>query len=151
MGKVHRDLAMKRSDALAELSRDHHQALFVAQRLIRATDATAEAAHAAFEEFWNRERHHFRIEEEILLPSLARHVPADHEAIVRVLTEHVDLRRRAADAAADRATLQELGERLRTHVRYEERTLFALVETTLSEEELEELGAALARSHEQPA
>lgn len=138
---------MKRSEALAELSRDHHQALFVAQRLTRATDGTAAEARAAFQAFWERERDHFRLEEELLLPALARHVPADHEAIVRVLTEHVDLRRRAADTGDDPAALRELGERFREHVRHEERTLFGLVEATLPAAELAEVGAALAGAH----
>jgi hypothetical protein len=40
--------AMKRSAALASLSRDHHQALVVAQRLRRATDATAAEARETF-------------------------------------------------------------------------------------------------------
>lgn len=140
---------MKRSDALAGLSRDHHQALFIAQRLTRATAETAGDACAAFQTFWDAERRHFGIEEEVLLPALARHVPPDHEAIVRVLVEHVDIRHRAADAdAADAAALRELGRRLREHVRHEERTLFALVEAKLPEDELTELGAALARAHE---
>jgi hemerythrin-like domain-containing protein len=142
---------MRRSDALAELSRDHHQALFAAQRLARATPETANEACAAFQAFWDRERHHFRIEEEILLPALARHVPPDHEAIVRVLTEHVDLRRRARDLVAEPIALRELGTRLREHVRHEERTLFPLVQAALSEDELAELGATLARHDPAPS
>ena len=57
---------MKRSDELAPLSRDHHQALFVAMKLKRAEADGAEAflgfiaAHGG---------DHFRIEEEILLPA----------------------------------------------------------------------------------
>jgi hypothetical protein len=39
---------MKCSDALAQLSRDHHHGLVVAQRLRRATPATADAARDAF-------------------------------------------------------------------------------------------------------
>jgi hypothetical protein len=37
----------------------------------------------------------FRAEEELLLPAYARHGGCDRPEIVRVLTEHVDLRRRA--------------------------------------------------------
>src|SRR5918995_5667532 len=47
--------------------------------------------------FWDQVGHeHFRIEEDILLPALARYSSPTHDAIVRVLTDHVDLRRRAA-------------------------------------------------------
>jgi iron-sulfur cluster repair protein YtfE (RIC family) len=139
---------MKRSEALAELSRDHHQALFVAQRLRRAGPETAVAAREAFLEFWATEgRRHFRDEEEILLPAFARHEPPTHEAVVRVLTDHIDLRRRAGDLGPGTTPslddLRELGERLHAHVRHEERVLFPMIEAVLSTDELVELAASL--------
>ena len=140
---------MKRSEALAHLSRDHHQGLVVAQRLRRATPATAGAERAAFLEFWTTDGHaHFRAEEELLLPAFARHEPPTHEAVVRVLTDHVDLRRRAADLAAEPTPacedLHALGDRLHEHIRHEERVLFPLIEAALSTDELVRLAAALA-------
>jgi hemerythrin-like domain-containing protein len=139
---------MKRHDALAELSRDHHQGLVVAQRLHRASEATAAEARDGFLQYWDHEGHqHFRIEEDVLLPAVAHHIAPTHEAVVRVLTDHVDLRRRASDLAADPtpplATLQDLGDRLRSHIRHEERALFGMIEAALSDEELTELLAAL--------
>lgn len=92
---------MKRSEFLQVLSRGHHQGLFVALRLRRATSASAAGARRAFVEFWQTEgRRHFRIEEELLLPAYARHRPVDEPAVVRVLIDHVDLRRRAAELEA---------------------------------------------------
>jgi hemerythrin-like domain-containing protein len=124
----------------------------VAQRLSRATAETAGEARAAFLEFWNAEgRAHFRAEEEILLPSFASYGSATDDAVIRVLTEHVDLRRRAADLARETAApleaLHELGEALASHIRHEERTLFPLIERTLPADALGELAAALERSH----
>ena len=143
---------MKRDAALVHLSRDHHHGLVVAQRLSRATSETAGEARAAFLEFWEAEgRAHFRVEEEILLPSFAAYGSATGDAVIRVLTEHVDLRRRAADlgreAAAPLAALHELGERLASHIRHEERTLFPLIEGTLPADALAELAIALERAH----
>jgi len=138
---------MKRSDQLAPLSRDHHHGLFAALQLTRATPDTAGAARDAFLAFWHGEgRHHFAIEEDVLLPAFARHVGPDHEAIVRVLVEHVDIRRRAQDLGehAQLAALHELGARLRAHIRHEEDVLFMLVEQTLPDDELTALGAAVA-------
>ena len=67
---------MKRSAALASLSRDHHQALVVAQQLRRATDATAAEARAAFLAYWaGHGRLHFRLEEELLFPPTPRRSP----------------------------------------------------------------------------
>lgn len=142
---------MKRSEALVGLSHEHHHGLFAAQRLRRATAETAAEAIEGFLAFWSAEgRAHFQAEEELLLPAFARHVPADHEAIVRVLVEHVELRRRGAELAElaepslDR--LHELGERLHDHIRHEERVLFPLVEAALGERELRELAEALERA-----
>jgi hypothetical protein len=141
---------MKRSAALAQLSRDHHHGLVLAQRLTRATPATAGPAREAFLAFWESEgREHFRLEEDVLLPALAPHVPPTHDAVVRVLTDHVDLRRRAADLAANPAPaledLHALGERLHAHIRHEERGLFPLVEAALPDEDLAAVAAALGR------
>jgi hemerythrin-like domain-containing protein len=132
---------VKRSDALAPLSRQHHQGLFTAMKLKRADAAGAAEARAAFVDFWEREgREHFRVEEEVLLPAFARHGDYDHPAVVRVLVEHVDLRRRGEDVATsadpDLDALHELGERLERHIRHEERVLFPLIEETVPANDL---------------
>ena len=140
---------MQRSDALAQLSRDHHHGLVAAQRLSRATEATLADARQAFLRFWEDEgRQHFHEEEDVLLPAFARHVAPADEAIVRVLTEHVDLRRRAADLdAGSLEDAHELGRRLHDHIRHEERVLFPMVEASFGDDELSDLGEALAQAH----
>jgi hemerythrin-like domain-containing protein len=139
---------VKRSAALAPLSRDHHHALFAAQRLRRATDASAEAARDAFLEFWQTEgEHHFRVEEDVLLPAFAPRDAAGDAAVARVLSEHADLRRRAQElrGRAPLDALHELGVRLNAHIRHEENVLFPLVEETLAPDALTALGEAIAR------
>jgi hypothetical protein len=136
---------MKRSEALAYLSRDHHHGLVVAQRLRRATPETAVAARATFLGFWDSEgQEHFRVEEDLLLPAFARYEPPTHDAVVRVLTDHVELRRRAADLTPSVDDLHALGDRLNEHIRHEERVLFPLIEAALSTEELVSLATAFA-------
>ena len=142
---------MKRSEALAPLSRDHHQGLLVALQLKRADADTASQAREAFLSFFEQEgARHFRAEEEVLLPAYARRGEPDEDAVVRVLVEHVDLRRRAqdlaAEAAPDVAELHGLGERLEGHIRHEERVLFPMIEEALPVEELERLAAAVERA-----
>jgi hypothetical protein len=86
----------------------------------------------------------------LLLPAFARHAGVDDPAIVRVLTDHVDLRGRGQElersADPDPAALRELGERLESHIRFEERVLFPMIEEALPVDELERLGAAFARA-----
>ena len=139
---------MQRSSQLAALSREHHVALEIALRLQCADETQTETVRQATLDFWSSEgKDHFRLEEELLLPALARHAGADDPDIQRILAEHADLRRRIA--ALDRQpgteadVLNELGKLLRDHVRYEERTVFGRIEATLSPEELDAIGANL--------
>lgn len=138
---------MKRHPALAELSRDHHHALVVARTLRQATPGRTARAANAFLSFWNADgQAHFRLEEDVLLPTYARHGRPDEPAIVRMLIEHMIIRRDAelVAAGASVSTLQQLGVVLAAHVRLEERQVFPLVEQALSATELDVLAARLA-------
>ncbi|HJS95037.1 MAG TPA: hemerythrin domain-containing protein [Solirubrobacteraceae bacterium] len=141
---------MKRHPALASLSRDHHHALVLAQRLRRAGEEDADDAAAAFLEHWmEEERLHFRLEEEVLLPAYAAYGDPDHPAVVRTLVDHVRIRRDVERLAVgvDAELLHEIGRRLADHVRLEENELFPLVEQTLPEPALTALGERL-RDHD---
>jgi hypothetical protein len=82
------------------MSDDH--AMAVAEKLKQADETSAAAAPGAFLEFWEEGgKHHFQVEETVVLPAWARHGAVDHPAIVQMPTEQIDLRRRAADVAAD--------------------------------------------------
>ena len=137
---------MKRSPQLAALSRDHHQALEAALRLRRATDETLEAAVEHLGSFWSRQgERHFVIEERLVLPALPAEEAEWAEATGRVREEHAEIRARAASLAdaSSVGAARELGELLAAHVRFEERTLFPLVEQRLSPRALADLGRAL--------
>jgi Hemerythrin HHE cation binding domain len=141
---------MKRDPALTSLSRDHHQALVVAQQLRRAAAESAGAARTAFLAYWEGHgRGHFRLEEEVLLPAYAAHGDPHHPLVGRTLCDHVDIRHRAdalaRDPAAPIAALHELGACLADHVRLEERELFPLIEHAMPAAQL----AAVAFSLEQ--
>jgi hypothetical protein len=144
---------MKRNPGLVTLSRDHHQALSVAQKLRRATADTAQEARSAFVAYWEEHgRAHFRLEEEILLPAYAAHADPHHPLVARALCDHVAIRARAdalaVDEAPDPATLRELGEGLADHVRLEERELFGLIEAALPASRLAAVAATL--EHAEP-
>ncbi|MGH2976133.1 MAG: hemerythrin domain-containing protein [Solirubrobacterales bacterium] len=143
---------MKRAQALQPLSREHLKALLAAKRLRNATDAAG--AGQDFLDFWEGEgKHHFRIEEEVLLPGWALHCPVERVAVARMLEEHLAIRRAALRVFAKAASLEELqdlGRLLDDHVRFEERELFPMVEEALSPENLDRLAEAIARAEENP-
>jgi len=139
---------MKRSEALASLSRDHHHALVVAQKLRRATDATARQAREAFLAYWtDHGREHFRLEEELLFPAYAGYGDPHDPLVLRALGQHVMIRHRAAALAdggtALPASLEQLGAELAAHVRLEEREVFPLIERVMPTHELEAVAAEL--------
>jgi hemerythrin-like domain-containing protein len=141
---------MKRSAALAPLSRDHHVALEAALRLSRATTEDLGEAVARFTEFFDDHgREHFEIEEQIMLPALE----GDDQLQAmgdRMCAEHEQIRDAAERLTADSPPTDEalplanqLGRLLNDHVRFEEREVFELIEARLDPEALEALGRAI--------
>jgi hemerythrin-like domain-containing protein len=152
---------VKRHPALRALSSDHHQGLVQARRLGQAAaQATPDApilsqAAAAFLAAWGEHvAPHFREEEEILLPAFARYGDPAAAPVVRLLVEHIQIRRLVADLreqlAAGRPqpeTMAALGTLLRAHIRHEEDVVFPLIEQALPEAAL----VALAQQLTPPA
>jgi hemerythrin-like domain-containing protein len=141
---------VKRHPALIELSRDHQHGLATAHTVRHAAGTNRAEARSAFLLFWNEEaERHFQIEEQVLLPALHGLDAAD-EPVNRVLAEHAEIRRRAADLSEEGQPavddLHRLGGLLERHIRYEERVLFPLIESALDDTQLTALGEALARA-----
>lgn len=136
---------MKRAEALRPLSREHLHALFAAKQLREADDL--EGATEVFLGFWRGDgRRHFRVEEEVLLPTWAAHAEVDREGVSRMLEEHLAIRRQALRLERGELSLddlRELGRLLHDHVRFEERRLFPLVEEALDPARLGQLAEAL--------
>lgn len=124
---------MKRSQALIELTREHHAALVLARRAIvapRDTSQAAELAVALAEIFARELEPHFLIEEQNLLPPLRD--AGESAQAARTLDQHQQLRALArAIGEGDVAGLVSFGLLLEAHVRFEERELFPLAEAIL--------------------
>ncbi|MCL2344980.1 MAG: hemerythrin domain-containing protein [Desulfobulbus sp.] len=123
---------MKRSAALRQLSREHHTALSLALRIAKA--AGQEAQNALLADipalFRNELEPHFQVEEHMLLPPLAQ--LGETALVERTLAEHAQLRALAAAIeAGEVSALTPFGALLQTHVRFEERELFAVAEERL--------------------
>ncbi len=159
---------MKRHPGLRDLSSDHHQGLVHARHLVKAAAATLESGTGdtadtantavetsrAFLTFWaEHTNHHFREEEEVLLPMFARYGDPWEPPVVRMLVEHVEIRRLVGDLARQmKATpgtphpdiMHALGALLHDHIRHEEDVLFPLIEGAVPSEVLLELPEAFA-------
>jgi hemerythrin-like domain-containing protein len=147
---------MKRTPELRTLSEDHHHGLVHARRLRRAAEGdettSAESTARDFLDFWQKDTAlHFRKEEEVLLPVMARYGgDLSREPLVEMIEDHARIRglvMQLSDEAIGgnvrRETLHEIGERLEAHIRLEERVVFPLIEESLSEAALTELAARL--------
>lgn len=147
---------MKRHPALRQFSDDHHQGLVSALRLRRAASGEVGdpvMAARSFLEFWREETEpHFRKEEEVLLPVLARQgINLDREPVARMFAQHSSIRGLAARLGGElerkdarEETLRELGELLEAHIRLEERVVFPVLEEDLPEDALEEIARRLS-------
>ena len=146
---------MKRHPSLRPFSDDHHRGLVNARRLRRA--ASGEENNPAstakdFLDFWQRDTsHHFRKEEDVLLPVLARYGGDPGERpILQMLTQHARIRGLTMQLSDEleqnrirEDTLRNLGEQLEAHIRLEERHVFPLIEQTLPEHALQEVAYRL--------
>jgi len=143
---------MKRHESLAPLSREHHDALILAQLLKRnapvykglPTTVTDKAAYAA-KMYHNDLKKHFE-KEELLLEKVTALDPAIAGIGEEIIKEHRMLTTLflSIDETSDQeATLNELGNELDAHIRKEERVLFPLIQKHCPEELLQELGSLL--------
>ena len=133
---------MKRHPALAALSREHHSALVLAKRALRASTGGFDAINHFVAEvervFACDLEPHFQLEERRLLPALVR--VGQSKAVEQTLAEHAKLRLLASQPGINRPEiLRRFGNALAEHVRFEERELFPLAESTLDEEALESI------------
>ncbi len=124
---------MKRHAQLQDLSREHYGALKLALDARRAAESGEPVEVAALTQrvvqiFSAELEAHFRVEEEGILVLLAQ--DGQHELVQRTLADHSELRRLVkALANPDAGTLLRFADLCRTHVRFEEREVFAAVQT----------------------
>ena len=138
---------MKRALELTDLSRDHHHALVLARKCTRAAaddvaapgrEATWRVAQQAFEAELEP---HFEVEERVLVPYLE--AAGETLLVEQIRHEHTQLRE-LITRAPEREVVRAFGELLTSHVRFEEKQLFARAEQVLNSEQLEEVAVASA-------
>lgn len=119
---------MPRIGVLLELSREHHTSLVMARDARRASKSDDPAILSAMvrsiEAHWHALlAKHFEREERLIQAVLDE---LDPEAVARISAEHAELRLLALGPCTlePAARLQQFGDLLGAHVRYEERTFF---------------------------
>ena len=142
-------MPLKRHKALQPLSRDHHQGLILAQILkkgapqYKGMPATIEGKKEYTVLFYSSYLiKHFEDEEEILFPI----VKGRSSMVDNLINEIIDQHRKMENLISEiqnaqdlEKILNEFGMLLEKHIRKEERELFNVIETLLSENELSEL------------
>lgn len=128
---------IKRSEQLAPLSREHHDGLLFARKIRQGIENRTSLDVLRNYSMWFWKHHikpHFFQEEKIIVPAM----PAVHPLAVRMLEEHDHIRELilGLDNEADKRTLEILCNLLNSHIRFEERELFAYLEKTLTPEQL---------------
>jgi hemerythrin-like domain-containing protein len=134
---------IKRSEQLAPLSRDHHEALLlvwkIRQGLKNSTPPKEIAAYVHW--FWNNHLQlHFSQEEHLLLP----HLPESDEMANKLKTEHQAIREMVA-GTLQTDSLAMLADKMNDHIRFEERQLFPHIEKKLTTDQLNSIYHQLAK------
>jgi hemerythrin-like domain-containing protein len=146
---------MKRHKSLLPLSHDHQHGLALALKLKypkRRLSSSAKEEISSFkselaDKYENILRKHFRKEEQYLVPgfeenNLMKQMLEEHRKLEGLYNKIVN-NTEGWTSSELRDKLNLFGELLDMHIRFEERELFPMIENTLSEEQLEELGKKL--------
>lgn len=130
---------LKRHPALQHLSHDHHHGLLLCWKIRQGfkLGIDPDRMKAYSEWFWNHHlEDHFREEEQQLFPI----IPADNTLIKQALSEHRRLKKLFTNWENSEKNLGQIEEELERHIRFEERTLFPLIQENASSEQLEAIG-----------
>lgn len=143
---------MKRHEALAPLSRDHHGTLILAQLLKKNAPeykglpvTSKEKVSYAMQQFDQHIEKHFQ-QEEMMLDMVKNCHPEINELGIQIANEHKQLKALflLLDNADDlEKIMDELGNALEAHIRKEERVLFPLVQEHCPEDKLQEISILL--------
>lgn len=144
---------IRRHPSLVPLSKDHHEALLLAQVLkrnappYRGMPQSPRDKQAYFRaRFSTALQPHFRAEEDKLFPLLAGKEKEIDRMIDLLVAEHRQLETFVRDEVGEEQLVDHLdraGQLLEAHIRREERQLFQWAQANCSAAELEEIGRLL--------
>lgn len=127
---------LKRDPALQHLSHDHHQGLLLCWKIRQGFKLGIEPSRMRTYSQWFWENYlesHFEEEEKVIFPILSEEDPL----IKQALSEHKRLRKLFSSWEDPEKTLGQIEEKLERHIRFEERTLFQVIQEKASVAQLE--------------
>ncbi len=137
---------MKRAKQLQDLSREHHGALVMAKRIAEVAESGDEAAITEaierVKDYYESELEiHFQHEERTIFALIFKNYPEHIGIATQLLKEHGAMRMLMPKLhiASAREDLAEFARILKNHTRVEERELFPIVESTFSDEQLNDI------------
>jgi hemerythrin-like domain-containing protein len=139
---------IKRNKYIIQLSKDHHHTLLFCWKIRTGVKFKVETGRIKnyVQYFWQTHiEPHFNEEETILF------APVKDNAVQKALGEHDDIRQQINTIITSKniqvEQLEHLANTIESHVRYEERELFAHLENVLTENQLKQIGKALQRTN----
>ena len=132
---MHQTKPIKRNEALQPVSREHHQGLLLCWKIRQGLKKNIAPNRMKVYAEWFYKAYllpHFEIEEKYMFPVLGN----DHELIVKATAQHRRLTRLFTDQQQLAKSLSFIEEELETHIRFEERVLFNLIQETATTKQL---------------
>lgn len=134
MAKTHKSI--KRHEALKSFSREHRTGLALCWNLKMGLrkNINPHRMKEYIDFMWKDHlKNHFADEERLLFPVFGH----DHELIIKAIEDHETLRSIFNDDLYTFKTLADIAQKLEEHIRFEERTLFNILQDQLSEQQIE--------------
>jgi hypothetical protein len=144
---------MTRHEALIPLTHDHHHFLAHATRMQEAATQDAAARRLAADDYVSfylgKGLRNLREEQELFFPAAFFAGDQARALVLRALAGHLEmchqthhLQEELSTGEIATASLEQLADILRAHVRLEEQELFTIIQHAVSEKELHRLGQA---------
>lgn len=138
---------LKRCIELQPLSRQHHNGLlfcfFIEKGIKKHADKILMRDFCMY--FWESDlQHHFEIEETYLTPFSS--YPELREVINKMLADHIYIRKffENPNILTEESIFDQLRQLVDDHIRFEERELYSLIQSVITAEEMQTLGATFA-------
>lgn len=136
---------IKRKDFLKPLSREHHHGLLLSWKIRTGLKKNADPARIMkyvkwFYTFYLKS--HFDIEEKYIYPILGK----ENLYITKALQEHDEIKELIHTKEVSVNNLLKLADTIEYHVRYEERTLFNLIQDKATNEQLQQITTHLVEA-----